>query len=672
MLMRTQPSIFLAFLFISGTGYCQPCTMPGQNPSTALPVCGFTTYTQYKIPRCKNHYLFVPGCSQTADDPSYDDRNPFWYRFTCSTSGTLGFQIDPHGKYQDFDWQLYDITGLNPDDVYTDTTLVVSGNWAGSFGSTGASDLGVYYLVCASEYERFAQMPDIIEGHDYLLMISCFTDGEDGFSLSFEGGTAVINDPADPGLQTATAVCDNKITLKLNKKMRCSSLTATGSEFSLTPAGATIISATSNTCSSGAFYFDEFILTLSNTLTNGNYELVINYGTDGNTLLDDCDRSVAVGEKVPFRFSSHQPVFADSIGRPGCSPNAIKVYFPKKIKCGTVADDGSDFLVNGPSPVTVVGAGADCTGGLSEVVTVRFSAPIYTRGDYSLTLKAGTDGTTINDECDIELPQQTLAFQTADTVSAGFVYNSQLGCRFNTLTFSHDGAHDVDKWNWLFSDSTAVNTQTHAIVFPASGTNDARLIVTNGTCSDTANNTVTMDNEVKADFEMPDVICPEELLNVTNTSARMVDTWQWNFGNIGVSGLKDPAPQYFPQSNIESYYTIKLKVSSNALGCSDSISKLLHVLNNCFIAVPSAFTPNNDGLNDFLYPLNALKAIDLEFKVFNRWGQLSFSAHNWREKWDGKVNGIPQSPGIFVWYIKYTHWVTGQKVFQKGTTMLIR
>jgi gliding motility-associated-like protein len=181
-----------------------------------------------------------------------------------------------------------------------------------------------------------------------------------------------------------------------------------------------------------------------------------------------------------------------------------------------------------------------------------------------------------------------------------------------------------------------------------------------------------MNNEVKADFKTADAICPEDPVIVTNISSGVIDAWQWNFGNVASSRLKDPAPQYFPQNNIQSYYTIKLKVVNNTLGCSDSISKQLRVLNSCIIAVPTAFTPNNDGLNDFLYPLNAMKARDLEFKVFNRWGQLVFSTRNSHEKWDGKVNGMTQPTGVFVWYLKYTHSVTGQKVFQKGTTMLIR
>jgi gliding motility-associated-like protein len=670
--LRTQLFQFLGFLFISGTGYAQPCITPGQNPSTALPVCGATSFAQNTIPACKGKNLFVPGCSEMFNNPEYANKNAFWYKFTCSSSGTLGFLIDPHAEEQDYDWQLYDITGRNPDDVYTDTSLVVAGNWAGAFGTTGASADGSPVIICASEDQRFAKMPNLIEGHDYLLVISCFYDNQDGYTLYFNGGTAVINAPGEPHLQAAVPDCDGKVTLKLNKKMRCSTLTVSGSEFSLSSTAATIVSATSNACSAGAFYFDELRLTLSNTLANGNYQLMINYGSDGNTLLDDCDRSIPTGEQVPFRYSTPQPIFADSIGHLGCSPDSIKVYFPKRIDCSTVATNGSDFIVNGPSPVTVIGAAGDCAGGSGQVVTVRFSAPIYTKGDYTLALKAGTDGTTIRDACDYEMPQQTLTFRTEDTVSAGFDYSSQLGCRFNTITFSHNGAHDVNSWNWRINNGTTVTTQTHSIDFLASSTNDIQLIASNGICSDTANTIVTMDNEVKADFEMPVEVCSEDPFIVNNTSTGMIDKWQWSFGTIGSSSLKDPPPQYFPQNNVESNYIITLKVFNNALNCSDSISKPLRVLSSCLIAVPTAFTPNGDGLNDFLYPINALKATDLEFKIFNRWGLLVFSSRNGKEKWDGNVGGKAQPSGVFVWYLKYTHSGTGQRVFQKGTTVLLR
>ena len=99
---------------------------------------------------------------------------------------------------------------------------------------------------------------------------------------------------------------------------------------------------------------------------------------------------------------------------------------------------------------------------------------------------------------------------------------------------------------------------------------------------------------------------------------------------------------------------------------------MIKVLYNCYIAVPSAFTPNGDGLNDYLYPLNAYKADNLEFRVFNRWGQLVFETKDWTKKWDGKITGNPQAPGTYVWMLRYINRDTGKLFSEKGTTVLIR
>ncbi len=84
-------------------------------------------------------YLFpaVPDGGAT-----YENKNPFFYKFTCYTAGTLGFLITPLAANEDYDWQLYDITGRNPNDIFTENSLVVTGNWAGTYGPTGASAAG--------------------------------------------------------------------------------------------------------------------------------------------------------------------------------------------------------------------------------------------------------------------------------------------------------------------------------------------------------------------------------------------------------------------------------------------------------------------------------------------------------------------------------------------------
>jgi gliding motility-associated-like protein len=93
---------------------------------------------------------------------------------------------------------------------------------------------------------------------------------------------------------------------------------------------------------------------------------------------------------------------------------------------------------------------------------------------------------------------------------------------------------------------------------------------------------------------------------------------------------------------------------------------------SCYIAVPSGFTPNGDGINDYLYPLNAYKAINLEFRVYNRYGQLVFETKNWMNKWDGTINGKQQPTGTYVWMLNYTDSDSGKKYFLKGTSVLIR
>jgi hypothetical protein len=66
------------------------------------------------------------------------------------------------------------------------------------------------------------------------------------------------------------------------------------------------------------------------------------------------------------------------------------------------------------------------------------------------------------------------------------------------------------------------------------------LFVSNGVCTDSTSVVITLNNEVKASFEMEDIICPEDKLSIKNTSTGSIDKWRWNYGSIGTSLVKDP------------------------------------------------------------------------------------------------------------------------------------
>jgi gliding motility-associated-like protein len=115
----------------------------------------------------------------------------------------------------------------------------------------------------------------------------------------------------------------------------------------------------------------------------------------------------------------------------------------------------------------------------------------------------------------------------------------------------------------------------------------------------------------------------------------------------------------------------KLVVTDQA-GCVDSAFVLVKVFKtNPYIFVPSAFTPNGDGLNDIIRPIAVgIKQIKY-FSIYNRWGQMVFTTRTNGQGWDGKIAGKPQNSGVFVWMVSAIDYI-GKPIFLKGTVTLIR
>jgi gliding motility-associated-like protein len=132
--------------------------------------------------------------------------------------------------------------------------------------------------------------------------------------------------------------------------------------------------------------------------------------------------------------------------------------------------------------------------------------------------------------------------------------------------------------------------------------------------------------------------------------------------------IANPIGIYFAEID-----SIRYKVLvSNLAGCIDSAYVRVRVYKtNPSVFVPSAFTPNGDGLNDVIRPIAVgIKQIE-NFSIFNRWGQLVFSTTVNGQGWDGKIGGRLQSSGVFVWMVKAIDYLD-KPVFLKGTVTLIR
>jgi len=89
------------------------------------------------------------------------------------------------------------------------------------------------------------------------------------------------------------------------------------------------------------------------------------------------------------------------------------------------------------------------------------------------------------------------------------------------------------------------------------------------------------------------------------------------------------------------------------------------------IFIPSAFTPNRDGLNDTFKPIVYDDIESYEFMIFSRWGELIFSSKTPGVGWDGTVKGKPMPAGNFVWKLVYIE-VGGEEVRKGGNGVLVR
>ncbi len=666
---------FLCFGF--KISYSQ-CTTLGQTPATAFPVCGTSTFVQQNVPICTNNNLYVPGCDK--DGTVYTDKNPFWYKFTCYQTGTFGFLITPNDLSDDYDWQLYDVTGLDPNAVYTNRNIIVTGNWSGSSGTTGAASGGANFIQCSSvptdNKPRFAAMPTLVQGHEYLLLISHYSDSQSGYTLSFGGGTASITDPLLPRLASANAPCDgSEISIKTNKKMKCNSLAADGSDFKIVDANGNIFSpvrTVSNQCNNG-FDMDSATIFLASALAPGTYKVKANNGTDGNTLKDNCDRLIPVGDSVSFTVFPLFPTLMDSLTKPKCAPQTLELVFKKKLKCSSIDAGGGDFFITGPYPVNITAATTNCVDGKADKIILQLSSPLQAGGNFKVNLQTGPDGNTLQDECDVQTPLPSdVSFIIKDTVNADFGKTITYTCTVNTVNYTHSGANLVNMWHWSFGTAPDNFTQNPVISYSNFEPKTTTLIVSNGVCSDTSTQKIIFDNYLKADFEVTPVICPDKKAAFTNTSIGTITEYRWDFKNGNFSTQKDPLPQAFIPLDTKDYNALPQLIIKNNFGCFDSIAKPIQVVYTCFIAVPNAFSPNGDGLNDFLYPLKAYKSTNLSFSIYNRLGQRVFYSNSWLNKWDGKLKGIPQDPGTYVWTLDYINSETGQHVVEKGTSILIR
>lgn len=88
--------------------------------------------------------------------------------------------------------------------------------------------------------------------------------------------------------------------------------------------------------------------------------------------------------------------------------------------------------------------------------------------------------------------------------------------------------------------------------------------------------------------------------------------------------------------------------------------------------VPTAFTPDNNGLNDLFKAIAAGPLKSYELYVYNRWGEQVFYTNRITEGWNGYYKGLLQPPASYSWHVHYLFAGNNKVETKKGFVILIR
>ena len=155
----------------------------------------------------------------------------------------------------------------------------------------------------------------------------------------------------------------------------------------------------------------------------------------------------------------------------------------------------------------------------------------------------------------------------------------------------------------------------------------------------------------------------------TSTDPHAVD-FQWAFpGGSYQSGRQ--VAYSFPDK-IADHYSVCLSVMDR-YGCADTLCDSIPIfVPNLW--VPTAFTPDGNGVNDVFKPVMLdMAPEDYHLRIFDRWGELVFESINPDLGWDGKgKSGSILPTGSYVWRLTYRSLYTADKLDRFGTITLTK
>ena len=265
----------------------------------------------------------------------------------------------------------------------------------------------------------------------------------------------------------------------------------------------------------------------------------------------------------------------------------------------------------------------------------------------------GTNGCSFTDSVNVEVRSKP------DFSTSG----NQLVCEGDVINLSASGG---DSYQWTPSSLVSNPFAATTTATPANATTAYSVHISEAVCNydTTISMTVTISPKpVVSVFKSNDINCEKP---TTELEARGAATYTWTpaaaveNANMGRS---------FASVDTTTVFNV---IGFNNAGCSSTASIVVNVDKGGVprFVIPNAFSPNGDGKNDCFGIQRWGNAKVHQFAIFNRWGQMVFQTNNASECWDGRMNGVVQAAGGYIYVINATTFCGN--IQRRGMLTLIR
>ncbi|MEO8821483.1 MAG: gliding motility-associated C-terminal domain-containing protein, partial [Ginsengibacter sp.] len=332
-----------------------------------------------------------------------------------------------------------------------------------------------------------------------------------------------------------------------------------------------------------------------------------------------------------------------------------------------------DFVAISIKPVAVITKSSDTT------ICNNAAIKIFASGGTSYVWSPTTTLNNASSDTPLASPKTSTIYHVKITDGQFCVYNDSIKVSVRpaavfsvsvneqicSKTNQQLSASGGDTYTWSPGNSLNNPNSNNPIASPNQTTTYSVTIKEN-TCNDSATLftklTVLPSPNVKA-TKSNDISCT---LPSTQLTALGAIDYSWT----PASGLNNSAianPIATPDAS-----TVYKVIGKDQNGCTNSDSILVKVDydKNVFYGLPNSFTPNGDGLNDCFGVSHWGQVPQLEFNIYNRWGQVVFHTNNSAICWDGTFKGQPQNAGVFVYIIKAK--TACGNIDRKGIVTLLR